>query len=140
MAEASQIAVSVPGRICLFGEHQDFLGLSVIAMAIDLRMRFVARPRDDGKIIIEMPDIESGLVISPSDEIRYERKRDYLRSVVNVLKRRGVGFGNGYLVTMTSDIPINAGVSSSSAMVIGWARLLLELDKSPLRDDPADRP
>ena len=29
--------ISTPGRICLFGEHQDYLGLPVIAMAISLR-------------------------------------------------------------------------------------------------------
>ncbi len=30
------IRVTAPGRICLFGEHQDFLGLPVIACAIEL--------------------------------------------------------------------------------------------------------
>ena len=28
--------ISTPGRICLFGEHQDYLGLPVIPMAISL--------------------------------------------------------------------------------------------------------
>ena len=27
--------IFVPGRICLFGEHQDYLGLSVISMAVN---------------------------------------------------------------------------------------------------------
>ena len=31
------LEVSTPGRICLFGEHQDYLGLPVIAMGISLR-------------------------------------------------------------------------------------------------------
>ena len=30
--------ISSPGRICLFGEHQDYLGLPVIPMAIDRRL------------------------------------------------------------------------------------------------------
>jgi len=29
-----RLTVTAPGRICLFGEHQDFLGLAVIAAAI----------------------------------------------------------------------------------------------------------
>jgi len=29
--------INTPGRICFFGEHQDYLGLPVIAMAISLR-------------------------------------------------------------------------------------------------------
>ena len=28
--------VSTPGRICLFGEHQDYLSLPVVSMAISL--------------------------------------------------------------------------------------------------------
>ncbi|MBT4369578.1 MAG: galactokinase family protein, partial [Candidatus Marinimicrobia bacterium] len=31
--------ISTPGRICLFGEHQDYLGLPVIAMGISLRAK-----------------------------------------------------------------------------------------------------
>ena len=131
----SEIQVSVPGRICLFGEHQDFLGLSVIAMAIDLRMVFSAVPRNDKTLHIVMPDISEEMVIRPYEEVRNEKKRDYLRSVVNVLKRRGVQFSDGYSAKITSKIPINAGVSSSSAMVIGWAKLLLELDGSSMKDN-----
>ncbi|MFC1564948.1 galactokinase family protein, partial [candidate division KSB1 bacterium] len=33
-----KLIVSAPGRICLFGEHQDYLGLPVIAAAIGLRI------------------------------------------------------------------------------------------------------
>jgi galactokinase len=29
-------SISSPGRICLFGEHQDYLGLPVIPMAINI--------------------------------------------------------------------------------------------------------
>lgn len=134
----SQVTVSVPGRICLFGEHQDFLGLSVIAMAIGLRMKFTAIARQDNALVIKMPDIDQELTILPHEDVIYDRKRDYLRSVVNVLKRRGVKFGSGYTVSITSDIPINAGVSSSSAMVIGWAKLLLELCSDPRRNDPEE--
>ena len=44
--------VSSPGRICLFGEHQDYLGLPVIAMAMNLRLQIRGRKRNDKKIII----------------------------------------------------------------------------------------
>ncbi len=135
MSQTSQVTVSVPGRICLFGEHQDYHGLNVLPMAIDLRMRFTARPRSDDCLVVEMPDIEKKVTIRPCEEIRYEEKRDYLRSTVNVLKRRGVGFAKGYDVTITSEIPINAGCSSSSAMAIGWVKLLLEVNNHPSKDD-----
>ena len=44
--------VSSPGRICLFGEHQDYLGLPVTAMAMNLRLQIGGRKRNDKKIII----------------------------------------------------------------------------------------
>ena len=135
MSQTSQVTVSVPGRICLFGEHQDYHGLNVLSMAMDLRMRFIARPRSDDLLVVDMPDTRKKLTIRPHEEIRYEEKRDYLRSVVNVLKRRGVEFGKGCDVTITSGIPINAGCSSSSAMAIGWVKLLLEVNNHPSKDD-----
>ena len=38
--------IVTPGRICLFGEHQDYLGLPVIAMAISLRISIVGEKRN----------------------------------------------------------------------------------------------
>ena len=32
------IKVATPSRICLFGEHQDYLGLEVIASAVNLHL------------------------------------------------------------------------------------------------------
>ena len=50
--------ITTPGRICLFGEHQDYLGLPVIALAISMRSEISAQRRNDRKIIINMPDID----------------------------------------------------------------------------------
>lgn len=41
MPVPEHIRVTTPGRMCLFGEHQDFLGLPVIACVIDLAMEIV---------------------------------------------------------------------------------------------------
>ena len=49
--------ITTPGRICLFGEHQDYLGLPVIAMAISLRMRIKGYQRSDRKVIIHKKDL-----------------------------------------------------------------------------------
>ena len=38
----SQLTISAPGRICLFGDHQDYLGLPVIACAIDRQVILTA--------------------------------------------------------------------------------------------------
>jgi len=131
-----RLTVSAPGRICLFGEHQDFLGLNVIAAAIDLRIRIEGVPSKDPVFRMDMPDIGKTDLIDPTREITYTGPRDYLRSTLNVIKRRGRPFSSGYHCRMTSTIPINAGVSSSSAMVIAWARFLMEVSGDPERANP----
>ena len=43
---------SAPGRLCLFGEHQDYLGLPVIAMAMDRRCQLEWGPRPDAQVVV----------------------------------------------------------------------------------------
>jgi galactokinase len=129
------VRVSVPGRICLHGEHQDFLALSVIAMAIDLYFVIKAWPRDDGRFVIHMPDLPEVDEFVPSEDLAYRHGRDYLPAGVNVLKQRGLQFDRGYDFLFTSNIPVNAGVSSSSAMCVGWVKTLLALADDPAADD-----
>ena len=120
------LSVSAPGRICLFGEHQDFLGLPVIAAAIDLRICIEGTPRSDSLLRLDMPDVGKSDEIDLSEPIVYSRKRDYLRSCINVLRRQGWDLSSGYDCRVRGTIPINAGVSSSSALVVAWIRFLLE--------------
>ncbi|MCS6949347.1 MAG: galactokinase family protein [Armatimonadota bacterium] len=125
--------VSAPGRICLFGEHQDYLGLPVIAAAITRRIRAEAHLSQNGHLLhLDMPDIGEQMEIDPSREQQYAHSRDYLRAGVNVLRRQGARFTRGADVRITSNIPMRAGVSSSSALVIMWLRLLCEIADPPL--------
>jgi len=123
-------SLSAPGRICLFGEHQDYLGLPVISMAINLRMTISGEPRNDDIFRIEMPDIGAVDEFCPADEIEYRNERDYIRSAVNVLKRRGFDFEQGCDFIIKSALPISAGVGSSSALVVVWIAALLHLHHS----------
>ena len=50
----ASIAYSTPGRVCLFGEHQDYLGLPVVPCAVSLRMTIEARHRDDMEVRIDL--------------------------------------------------------------------------------------
>lgn len=130
--------VSAPGRICLFGEHQDYLGLPVVAAAVDLRIGVEAAPRTDGLLVVDMPDIGESVKIDPFVEQIYAHHRDYLRSSVNVLRRAGTTWSRGYTAVVRSTIPINAGVSSSSAMTVMWLRFLLQIADNPPDWTPED--
>ncbi len=124
-----EFEVSAPGRICLFGEHQDFLGLPVISMAMDLRFHIRGRRIAEPVFRINMPDIgkKEEIPLTP-EPLPYRHSRDYLRSSINILKRKlGVDFASGYEFEFTSEIPINAGCGSSSVMVVAWIKTLLSI-------------
>lgn len=131
-----QLRVSAPGRICLFGEHQDYFELPVIAGAINLRIFISGKKTQDNTFKIDLPDIGEKEKFSTEKELSYEKERDYLKSVVNVLRRQSVFFLNGWSCVLRGTIPINSGTSSSSALVVAWIRFLLEAAGDERRLNP----
>ncbi|MEO8167406.1 MAG: galactokinase family protein [bacterium] len=118
------LIVSTPGRICLFGEHQDYLHLPVIPAAISLRLKIEAKQNRDREIRIDLPDISSHDSFSLRTPLQYTKPADYFKSVINVLYRHAFSFSRGLDGIVTSNIPIQAGTSSSSALVVSWVHLL----------------
>ena len=131
-----KLKVSAPGRICLFGEHQDYLGLPVITAAINLRITLIGQATQDDKIRIDMPDLNEYISFALILPLRYSESRDYLKSTLNVLSRENVDFSHGIDVSIRGTIPINSGTSSSSAMVVAWTAFLLNMKKDPRANDP----
>ncbi|WP_089683564.1 mevalonate kinase [Catalinimonas alkaloidigena] len=132
----SPLTVSTPGRICLFGEHQDYLGLPVIAAAISRRIRMTGTLRPDRRVVIQLPDINARETFELAPTLAYEKPRDYFRSVVNILQREGVAIDHGVEVTVRGDIPINSGTSSSSALLVTWIHFLLRCFDGTLAQSP----
>ena len=135
---SASVSVSTPGRVCLFGEHQDYLGLPVVPCAISLRIRIDARPRSDRMVRIAMPDIGATEEFSLEGALPYVRERDYFRSAVNVMRRDGFDFPRGFDCTVRGTIPINAGTSSSSALVVSWVNLLAAMSDQEKSLSPGD--
>jgi galactokinase len=133
-----RLAVSAPGRICLFGEHQDYLGLDIVAAAIGLRITVRGVRRADRAFIIDLPDIGAREEVALEGELAYTGKRDYLRSGLNVLRRAGAAVPSGWDVIVRGTIPINAGTASSSALVVAWDRFLLEAGGDPRAGRPGE--
>jgi galactokinase len=111
--------VRAPGRVCLFGEHSDYLGLNVIAAAIDMEIEIVAGPRADNDIHIFYHDLREEDTFTLGSEVAYRNRRDYVRSVFNIMARRGIRPRHGWDLHIRGNIPIAAGLSSSSAMTVG---------------------
>ena len=132
------LKVSAPGRVCLFGEHQDYLGLPVIPCAISLRISVAGKRRNDTVIILDLPDIKSTERFLVDESHRYVRERDYFRSAVNVLRRHGHTFSTGFDCEVRGDIPINSGTSSSSALIVAWVNFLTHMSDQNHSLDPKE--
>ncbi len=140
---------STPSRLCLFGEHQDYLDMEVISTGINLRFSAEASKRDDGMVHIVIRDSQiCELNQKNVDElyqnydfdlkkpIVYEKQRDYLRSSFSVLMKQGYDVSCGFDVKMDSEIPIGKGMCSSSTMVVVLIKTILETIEHPDKDDP----
>ena len=123
-----RFSVRAPGRVCLFGEHSDYLGLDVIPAAINLTIQIQCSRRDDMTINVNYVDLhEEDAFEIDSEDTSYRHNRDYLRSAYNIVKRRGMPPNSGWDLEVTGNIPIAAGLSSSSALtvagIIAFARM-----------------
>ena len=114
-----------PGRICLFGDHQDYLKLPIIACAINRYVTINAERNDQGIFNIQMNDLNQSLKIPIDKQNIKAQKDDYLVIALKVLRRHGCIPNSGYNISISGDIPINAGLSSSSALTIAWINFLI---------------
>lgn len=111
----------------MFGEHLDYLRLPVISCAISLRLTIDAHFSSDQAMTIRTPDIGRMTQIKYLSPLHYEHRRDYFRSGLKVLQDNGFTFSRGIDCTVHGEIPIAAGTSSSSAMVVSWINLLARM-------------
>ncbi|RIV21452.1 GHMP kinase [Fibrisoma montanum] len=126
------VTASTPGRICLFGEHLDYLGLPVIAAAISRRITLTAERIQEPTVRLHLPDLGTNEQFAFAGQpLPYVQDRDYYRAALNVLLREGYTFSSGFDVTVRGNIPINSGTSSSSALVVTWLNALARLADHP---------
>ena len=121
------IETKAPGRICFFGDHQDYLTLPVIAGTIDRFIRVKGEPNGKEYLRLKLIDFDSEIKINLNESLEILKKGDYLRSSMRVLKRSGIILKEGYDIEIKGDIPIKAGLSSSSALTVAWLRFLTKV-------------
>jgi galactokinase len=133
----AKLVTSAPGRICFYGEHQDYLELAVIPAAITMRTTIEGETNQTGKIAVNALDLNlkdefpsNGLVPYISGPL------DYFRAVVNVFfKKQLLKQKIGINCRVKSQIPLKSGLSSSAAILVAWAKFLAEALKIPLTDE-----
>ena len=118
-----------PGRVNLMGDHTDQTGGRVLPMAIDLGTTIVGeRGGDRLRLRTTWPD-EAGLVELGLDGTSADELPSWGRAVAAVAAR--VRPEVGCTATVTSTLPIGAGLSSSASFVVAVA-LALGFEGSPL--------
>jgi len=133
------------GRICLWGDHCDWAHQQVIASSIDRRVLTRCRPREDGLVSITAENTVNGTV----DEAIFSMQEaaslplrghslKYVNAVVVALQERFSDLG-GVDISITSNVPMRKGLSSSAALCVSTTRALSSLWELDLPSDEVVR-
>jgi N-acetylgalactosamine kinase len=124
-----------PGRVNLIGEHTDYNGLPVLPMAIPHDVRILSRPREDRTVRIANTSNRYGLreftleaALPPFDQGDWG---NYAKaSIQGVISHAGWDSRNwrGFDAVVDGNIPEAAGLSSSSALVVGFGLVFCHLN------------
>ena len=126
-APATRIAIA-PGRVNLIGEHTDYNGLPVFPMALGRGVHVLFRPRDDARVrIASAAEFEPREFQIGPDVVPYEDGDwgNYVKAAARGVAR-GWRVRRGMDALVASDLPVAAGLSSSSALVIACALAFLD--------------
>jgi len=122
--------LKAPGRVNIIGEHQDYNSLPVMPMAMDYDMLAVLAPRDDRKVVATNPDFpdrefEITKKIPPSETGDWG---NYIKAGVQGIVDELAGADRlcGFDVSFLGTVPVGAGLSSSSTLVVASAMAVLE--------------
>ncbi len=119
-----RFTVSAPGRVCLYGEHQDYLGMPSVVMAINLRCRIHIEEREDRKVVWTSPNLgvkySGEFDLNNLEESEIKGQQNHLLAALILAKRADRLPQYGWNATIDSDVPVQAGCSSSSALLVAW--------------------
>ena len=125
-------ALFVPGRIEVLGKHTDYAGGRTVVTTTEEGFCVVASPRDDN--VMSITAVATGenhhFAIEPDLEPRLGHWTNYPMTAARRLVRN-FGELRGADVAFISDLPPASGMSSSSAMIVAFALVLLRVNNLP---------
>ena len=104
-------------------------------MAVSLYSWVKGSKNRSKEVIINKPDINEIECFS-LDDLSYTNERDYYKSGIKVCQDEGFQFSVGFDVEVTSEIPIQAGCSSSSSIMVGWIQFLSQMASNSINLQP----
>jgi galactokinase len=131
-----EAAGAAPGRVELLGNHTDYNQGFVLTSAIDRGIVVAGCAREVPRARVASTDREGVAAFDPAtpESDPQARWADYVKGVVHELNQLGAAVG-GFDAVVVSDLPVGAGVSSSAALEVATAQLLLTLYPHPIVGD-----
>jgi galactokinase len=122
---AGGVVARSPGRVNLIGEHTDYNDGLAMPAAIDLATYVALEPRDGSSLSIHSLAVNQTAVVDLAAPLTPAHDwSDYVVGVAWALQRAGIVVP-GAKLTLYSDVPLGAGLSSSAALEVGVALALL---------------
>jgi galactokinase len=118
-----------PGRVELLGNHTDYNEGFVLTAAIDRGIAVAGCPSEAPRARVASTDQPAAVTFDPAKPEKGDAEShwaDYVKGVVDQLNKAGATVG-GFDAALASDVPMGAGVSSSAALLVSTAQLLLSL-------------
>lgn len=117
-----------PGRVNLVGEHTDYADGFCMPAALNMSTLITASLADDDNLTIYSVELKKQAIVSLSSlgDTGSGHWSDYLAGVVRELQKAGVNLP-GIFITITSNVPIAAGLSSSASLEVATAGAILKL-------------
>lgn len=117
-----------PGRVNLIGEHTDYNDGFVMPAAIEFDTKVAATPRRDRRLVVHsrLRDETAGIDLDAGPLRPSGAWHDYVFGVARMLEAAGHRLV-GCDMTVTSTVPIGAGLSSSAALEVAVATALTTL-------------
>ncbi len=124
----NSIVARSPGRINLIGEHTDYNNGFVLPAAIDKAAYIVITPRTDNELHLHAVDLNERYTTTTNKLAKSADASwpNYILGVIEQFALAGITI-NGFDASLTGDIPIGAGLSSSAAVECAVALAINEL-------------
>ncbi|MDE3153232.1 MAG: galactokinase [Gemmatimonadota bacterium] len=128
-----------PGRVEVLGKHTDYAGGRSLLCAVERGVCLVAAPRGDGRVRVIDAKLKDSVEFpfGPDIEPPMGHWSNYPMTVVRRVARNFPDARRGLDIALASDLPLSAGVSSSSALIV--AMFLAVSHVNALERDPAYR-
>lgn len=135
------VAGVAPGRVELLGNHTDYNEGFVLTAAVDYVTAVVGAPGEQERVRL-------GTTLPGCDEATFDlaalvkshdsdKWANYIKGIVDEFQKLGISIPS-FDAFVASSVPDGSGVSSSAALLLSVARLLLMLSPHPLAQDPLE--